>query len=212
MRKLHLAIAFAGLLAAGAAVGGWLYFQPTSVGAQFAGYQIGAAPTFSLAKREIARFDSARDRQAKDRELVSGWGTGNPRFDFYLAKYLGEPECSDELRRAFSLELAWRPELLPRWAHYWAWRTQQEPADEIASLYDYLAALAPLSPPRSLTWREVLNLQAALAITGKPELARRLTPDNWPGRFRDWIASKPDWSRAIRPDGPLPDWQGPPPK
>jgi hypothetical protein len=212
MRKPWLGLALALLLIGGLAVAGWLYWQPISVGAQFAGYQVGAAPTFSLAKREIARFDAGRDRAAKDRELVSGWGTGNRQFDFYLAKYLSEPECSDELRQAFSLELGWRPELLPRWAHYWAWRTRQEPADEIASLAEYLTALAPLSPPRSLTWREVLNLQAAFALTGEPDLARRLAPDNWPGRFREWMASKPDWTQVARPKTPLPDWQGPAPE
>jgi hypothetical protein len=211
MRRLWLAIGIAAMLG-GLAAGGWFYFHPLPLGPQVAAYQIGTEPTFSLAKREIASLDNEPDRQTKLRELVGGWGTGNAQFDLYLAQYLGEPECSDAMRETFSLELGWRPELLSRWAHYWAWRSRQEPAAEIASIAEYLAALVSLEPPRRLTWREVLNLQASFALTNHSELGRRLTPDNWPGRFREWIAANPDWRELKRPKSPLPDWQGPSPR
>ncbi len=192
----------------GLAAAGWFYFHPMPVGSQLAAYRVGAAPTFSLAKRELASLDSGRDREGKLRELAAGWGTGNQQFDFYLAQYLNEPECSDAMREVFSLELGWRPELLPRWAHYWAWRSKQAPAEEVASIADFLSALVSLQPARLLTWRETLNLQAAIVLTGESELARRLTPENWPGRYRQWIADRSAWRQTARPESPLPDWQG----
>ena len=102
MQRFVIAAGLA-LLAIGLAAAAWIYLHPTPLAAQFAGYRVGAAPSYSLAKREIAAFDSPRDRAAKDRELVKGWGTGNQQFDYYLVRYLSEPECSDDLRQAFSL-------------------------------------------------------------------------------------------------------------
>jgi len=208
MRRLLIATGLA-LLAVGLAAGAWFYLHPSPWAAQFAGYRVGAAQTYSLAKPEIAAFDSGSGRTAKDRELAAGWGTGNQQFDFYLARYLGESECSDDLRQAFSLEFGWRPELLPRWAHFWAWRTKQAPEAEIASIIDYLEALAGAEPPRLLTWREVLDLQAVFTLTGKPELARRLTPDNWSRRFAEWSRAKGEEHRVERSSSPFPDWRGP---
>lgn len=211
MRRLWTATALAVLLG-GLAVGAWFYLHPLPVGALAAIYRVGSAPTFSLAKRELRAIDSGRERTVKLRELAAGWGLGNQPFDFYLAQYLGEPECSDQMREVFSLELGWRPELLPRWASYWAWRSKQEPAEEIESIADYLAALASLDPPQRLSWRETLNLQAAIALTGDAELARRLTPENWQKRYREWIAARAEWRNVRRPASPLPDWQGPLPR
>ncbi len=58
--------------------------------------------------------------------------------------------------------------------------------DRIASLRDYLQTLHVADPPRELTWRDVLDFQAAVQLTGHGELAHRLTPDNWRGRFARW--------------------------
>ena len=204
MRRLLIATGLL-LLAAGLAAGAWLYLRSSPLASQFAGYRVGAAATYSLAKPEIARFDSGSHRAAQDRELVRGWGTGNRQFDLYLARYLSEPECSDDLRQAFSLELGWRAELPARWARYWAWRAKQAPADEISAIDEYLAALARVEPPRLLSWREVLDLQAVFVLTGQAELARRLSPDNWRSRFRQWSESKPQPIRVERPDSPLAD-------
>ena len=125
MQRLWLAIGLTAALG-GLAAGVWLYWHPLPLRMWMTVSRVGSAPTFSLAKRELREIDSGRQREEKLRELVAGWGTGNPQFDLYLARYLGEPECSDGLRKAFSLELGWRPELLPRWGRYWAWHSPQE--------------------------------------------------------------------------------------
>ncbi len=209
MQRFWLAIGMAAALG-GLAAGVWFYWHPLPLGVWMTVSRIGSAPTFSLAKRELREIDSrGPQREDRLRELVAGWGTGNPQFDLYLAQFLGEPECSDELREAFSLELGWRPDLLPRWGRYWAWHSPQDPAEEIESIIEYLAALASVEPPRRLSWRETLNLQGAIAVTGDAELARRLMPDGWRGRFQAWVVSRPDWRRIVRPDSPLPDWQEP---
>jgi hypothetical protein len=207
MRRLWLAISLAAALG-GLAAGAWFYSHPLPLGMWMTVSRIGSAPTFSLAKRELHEIDAGPRREEKLRELVAGWGMGNPQFDLHLAQYLGGPECSDELREAFSLELGWRPELLPRWGRYWAWHSAQDPEEEIESIVEYLAALASVAPPRRLSWRETLNLQAAIALTGDAELARRLMPDDWLRRYRAWVASRSEWRRVVRPDSPLPDWQG----
>lgn len=211
MRRFWLAL---GLAAAcgGLAAGVWFYWHPLPVGVWMTASRVGSAPTFSLAKRELREIDSGPQREEKLRQLVAGWSTGNAQFDLYLARYLGEPECSDELRKLFSLELGWRPELLPRWGQYWAWHSPQEPAEEVESIAEYLAALASLDPPRPLSWRETLNLQAAIVLTGDAELARRLMPERWLRRYRQWSAVRSDWRSVVRPDSPLPDWQGPVPR
>jgi hypothetical protein len=204
MRRFFAALAIL-LLLGGLAAGAWLYLHPTQLTGQFAGYRVGAAATYSLAKREIAGFDSGSDRKAKDRELVAGWGTGNRQFDLYLAKYLSEPECSDDLRQAFSLELGWREELLARWAHYWAWRAKQDPAAEADSVVEYLAALAKASPPRLLTWREVLDVQAVFTLLGRGDLAHRLSPENWRSRWDEFSLAKREQTEIKRPALPLPE-------
>ena len=193
-------------------VGAWWYIDRSSVGSQLASYRIGQAQSFEQAKREIAAVEQQPNAEPALRELVSGWRTGNQSFDFYLATYLGDPQCSEALRRLFSLELAWRPELLGDWAHYWSWRCKQSPADEIAAISDYLAALSAADSVRQLTWREVLDVQAAFVLTGHDDLSRRLAPDNWAERYRAWRKAKPDLKQVPRPEKPLPDWQGPLPR
>ncbi|HEV3022267.1 MAG TPA: hypothetical protein VGX76_07355 [Pirellulales bacterium] len=212
MRRILVAIVVA-LLFFGVVAGlAWFYFERDPLGRQVAGYRVGSAENYAQACREIAWFEQGADREAKLRELVAGWGTGNQRFDLYLARYLGDPKCSEALRQAFSLEFAWRPQMLPRWAHYWRWRSKLLPADEIASIHDYLAALLLVDPPKKLTWREVLDLQAVFELSGEPGLAKRLAPDNWPARCQRWNESSAKPRDVTRPRLPFPDWQGPAPK
>ncbi|HEV3004435.1 MAG TPA: hypothetical protein VGX78_08225 [Pirellulales bacterium] len=212
MRRFLVAIAIALLFLVVVAGLAWFYFERDPLGRQVAGYRVGAAENYAQACREIAWFEQGADREPKLRELVAGWGTGNQRFDLYLARYLGDPKCSEALRQAFSLEFAWRPQMLPRWAHYWRWRSKLPPADEIASIDDYLAALLLVDPPKKLTWREVLDQQAVFELSGDPELAKRLAPDNWPARYQRWIESSAKPRDVTRPRLPFPDWQGPAPK
>lgn len=209
-RFLVLAMIAAATLALIAGV--WWYQGGGAVGTQLAAYRIGQAADYREAAREIAQLERQSDRDQVLRELAAGWGTGNSRFDYYLARRVSDPQAGEALRRAFSLELSWRPELLPRWAHYWSWRVKQPPADEVFSIAEYLETLATAEPPRRLTWREVLNLQAAFTLTDQMELAKRLAPDNWSGRYRDWSAREIKKVDAERPDAPFPDWTGGLPK
>jgi hypothetical protein len=212
MRRLLVAIAIALVLFGVAAAAAWLYVQFDPLGRQVAGYRVGAAENYLRASQEIVWFEQGADREAKLRELVAGWGTGNQRFDFYLARYLGDPKCSEGLRQAFSLELAWRPHLLLRWAHFWRWRSKLPPADEVTSINDYLAALVLVDPPKKLTWREVLDLQAVFELSGEGGLAKRLAPDNWPARYERWIEAAAKPREVERPRMPFPDWKGAVPK
>ena len=189
----------------GLAAGAWWYFKGSAAASQLASYRIGQAATFEQAKREIAAIERQPNRDDALRELMSGWRTGNSSFDLYLATYASEPESSEALRRAFSWELSWRPELLTDWAHFWSWRTKLSPPDEIASIADYLEAMSKAESARPLTWREVLDLQAAFTLTGRADLARRLAPDNWAERYRAWRKDNPDFSQVSRPAKPLPD-------
>jgi hypothetical protein len=212
MRRFLLAIAIALVVFGGLAGAVWFYYQRNPLGRQVAGYRVGAAENYEKARREIAWFEQGADRETKLRELVEGWGTGNQKFDLYLARYLGDPKSSEALRQAFSLNLAWRSELLPRWAHYWRWRAKLSPAEEFASINDYLAALVLVDPPKKLTWREILDLQAVFELTGHGELAKRLDPNNWPGRYQRWVESAPEPSNVARPELPFPDWEGAAPR
>jgi hypothetical protein len=198
--------------AIGLAIAVWNYSQRPAVGAQLAVYRIGRARSFDEAKREIAAVERQPNNDEALRELVSAWRSGNQAFDFYLAAYLGDRQSSEALRRLFSLELSWHSDRLADWAQFWSWRSRREPDDEIASIADYLAALSTAADRRELTWREVLDFQAALALTGQADLARRLAPENWRDRYRAWSEGAPDFARLARPDRPLPGWQGPVPE
>ena len=207
---LRLLITFVALAAIG--VGVWGYFNWRQLAWQWALYRVGAAPTLEAAKTEIAWFESGPDRERKLRELAGKWGTGNQRFDLHLAQYVGDPQCPEALREAFSLGFGWHEERLPRWAHYWSWRTEQEPDREIASILAYLDLLATAEPSKTIAWREVLDLQAIFCLAGEPGLARRLDSANWRDRYRDWRnKNRGELPHVVRPGEPFPEWQGPVP-
>jgi len=197
----------------GAGAGAWCYLNWQRLVRQSACYRVGVAPSFKEAQAEIAWFETGRDREAKLRELLRKWGTGNRQFDLYLAQHVGHAKSTEALREAFSLELAWREELVPRWAHYWSWRAPLEPDEQIASIIEYLDDLAAAETPKKITWREVLDLQAVFHLTGYRRLAHRLTPENWHERYRRWSETRPaKLPHITRPAKPFPDWQGPLPK
>lgn len=201
-RFLLPAVLLAGVLVVLAVV--WWYYGGSRAGAQWSAFRIGQATSYREAAREMAALERRPDRQVVLRELAAGWDTGNQKFDDYLARRVADPQAGEALKQAFSLELSWRPELLPRWAHYWSWRAKQPPADEMASIAEYLDALATAAPPRRLTWREVLNLQAVFTLTGQADLARRLAPDNWLGRYRSWRERHREEFDVERPLAPFP--------
>ena len=198
------------LVAAAVGAGIWFSRQRRRLATQWESYQVGQAETFREAARLIGELEQTSDPTPRLRELTARWGTGNQLFDFYLACYVRSAESSERLRETFSLEMAWRPVLLPRWAHFWIWQSPGDPDDQIASVVEYLDVLVRAEPPRELTWREVLNLQAVLQLAGAGKLAERLKPDNWRGRYLAWQPSRPSrLPHVARPDRPLPDWQGP---
>lgn len=193
------------------AIGGWWYLNREQLARQWACYRVGAAGSFEQARAELAWFEHGPDRDARLGELVRKWGTGNQRFDLYLARYVDHPASSQALRETFSEELGRRRELLPRWAHYWSYRTPLEPDREVASIIAYFDTLASAERPlEPITWREVLNLQAVLQWSGQGRLARGLSPTNWRRRYRRWQETSPSQLPPIaRPAKPFPDWRGP---
>ncbi|MCR4413084.1 MAG: hypothetical protein NUV77_11750 [Thermoguttaceae bacterium] len=199
------------VLLAMAGLGVWAYCHRLVLECQWRAYSIGAAEAFDKAAPELAWFDRGPDRPTRLRELMAKWGTGNARFDAFVARYVGSAESSEALREAFSLELGWREELLDRWAHYWSWRAPQEPDRHIAETLSYLDLLAASTPPKPLTWREVLDLQAIFTLSGHAPLARRLKPDTWHERYRNWRQTVPGAMPHVgRPEQPLPDGIGVP--
>lgn len=208
MRRFTLAVILAGV-ALGLVAAGWWFVDKNAAAPQFAAYRVGRAASFAEAKREIAAIERQPNHDAALRELVAGWRTGNPAFDFYLAAYVSDRQSSDDLRHLFSNELSWRPDLLTDWAHFWSWRAKQSPDVEAASIAEYLDALASTDPPRKLSWREILDLQATFTNTAHQDLAIRISPDNWPQRFQAWRQSAPSVTGIRRPKLPLPDWHGP---
>jgi hypothetical protein len=194
-------------------VGLAVYLGYQTLRRQWFSFDAGTAESYAAAKERFAWFEQGADSRQRVPELVAHWGTGNARFDVYLARYLHDGQSSEALRQAFSLELAWREELLPRWAHYWCYRAPLEPDREIASAVDYFALLAGAEPPREITWREVLDLQAVFELTGQGRLGVRLSPENWRQRFVRWQESRPrSLAHVARPAAPLPGWQGPLPE
>ena len=190
-----------------------VYLQRETLQRQWRSFRAGAAESYAAAQEELAWFEQGPDAPERLGELVGHWGTGNAKFDAYLARYLSEGRSSETLRQTFSLELAWREVLLPRWAHYWCYRAPLEPDEQIAAAVDYSAMLASAIPPRTLTWREVLNLQAVFQLTGQPRLALRLSPENWRERLGRWQQSRPQrLPHVARPAVPFADWRGPLPE
>ncbi len=194
---------------AGVFVGAWTYLHWQAIAWQWASYQVGAATTFEQARQQFAWFEQGPHAAEKLRILVGKWGTGNPQFDRYLAEYASAGDSSMALRRAFSEELARRPELLPRWGHYWCLHASLEPDRHIESILEYLDALAfdqrAAAGPR-LTWRELLDLQAVFVLSNDLDRAARVTPDNWREHYRVWTETQRTKLRHVpRPSGPLPD-------
>lgn len=199
------------LLLAGVAVGAWVCVQRRRLARQWDSFRVGQAATAEEATAKIAAVEQAADRQERLRELVRKWGTGNQRFDLYLAGYVRGGRSSDRLRQTFSLEMNRRRELLPRWTHFWCWQTDR-PGEQLASIVEYHDTLVAMDRPPPIPWREVLNLQAVFQLTDRAELARRLSPDNWVARYRAWQQTRPaKLPRPARPDRPFADWEGPPP-
>lgn len=197
------------------AVGGYAVEHRHELGEQWALYQLIRAEDPAVARGQLAWFDTEPRRQAKLGLLVSRWGTAGPRFDEHLARFVARAGASEELRRTFAEELRRRPEWLPRWAEYWAWKSRLGPADETESVLRYLGTLAQATPPRSITWREVLDAQATLTLLGRSDLAGQVTADAWHEAFREWeaAADSPTSPRPglTRPAHPFSNWQGPPP-
>jgi hypothetical protein len=206
---LRVFAALAALAAAAVAAVGYVHRQRLT--GQWMAYRVGRAANFEEACRALAWFEAGPDREARLRELVTRWATGNVRFDYYLARYVASPESSEAMRKRFSLELAWREGLLPRWAHWWSWRTGEQPdrrAEEILAFVELVLAAQDLS--KEISWREILDLQAIFCLTGQPKWAERLTPANWRERYGQWRQARADGPlRITKPSRPLPDWEGP---
>ena len=166
--RVLLVLLLLGAVACGAA--GYVYRRPLQ--RAWALYRIGAAASPREAEATIVGCLASPDRLAMIGELVAKWGTGNPQFDLNLAAHVGAGSCSEPLRAAFAAELGRRPGLLEHWAHYWTWRAQLPPEQQMASVAAYLDALIVADPPRDVTWREVLDLEALFQLTGHGELAQ----------------------------------------
>jgi hypothetical protein len=204
--RLWLRLLITLLVLAAVGVGAWFFFHRGELTNQLASHRVGAARTFEEAQVEIAWFESGPDHTAKLRELVRKWGTGNRQFDLYLARHVGSPDSSEALRKAFSLGFGWHEERLPRWAHYWSWQTPEEPDREIASILAYLDLLHTAGASKTITWREVLDLQAIFYLAREPRLAKRLNPENWRGRYAKWRQHSSDqFPHVARPSRPFPE-------
>ncbi len=207
--RQRLSITFVALALLGTAA--WVYASWPQWVCRWALYRVAAAETAGEARSRIAWFESGPEEQRRLEKLVAEWGTGNERFDFHLAEYVSSPQCPEAVRKTFSLRFGWHARRLPRWAHYWSWR-QEDPEREMASVLAYLDLIVDAEPRRTLTWREVLDLQAIFCLSGEPERARRLDPANWRARYRDWRKARGDETpRVERPSRPFPDWEGPVP-
>ncbi len=176
-------------------------------------YRLIECETWSDARGRLAWFEAEPRRAQKLDLLVSRWGTGHTIFDEHLVRYACQARGADALREALAGQLSRRPELLPRWAHYWAWKSTLSPADEMESVCRYLATLIQAEPPRSITWREVLDVQAVLTLEGHPDLAAQVAAERWQEPYRRWVAAGGGLPlRTVRrPELPLPEWVGAPP-
>jgi hypothetical protein len=198
----HILLAILLLAVAGLAV--WCYICREPLRRQWTLYRIGAAATSREAEREIVRSETDPDPDAMIGDLVDKWGTGNQQFDVYLATHLDAPSCGDSLRQAFAEEIGRRPELLPRWAHFWIWRSPLPLDEQTASVVTYLDSVAG-DRSRNITWREVLEVQALFELTGRGELARGLSPSDWRDRYRQWQRRRPaELPHHPRPKTPFP--------
>lgn len=201
------------LCAALAGLAGAAYLHRERLAGQWMAYRVGRAADFEQAARTLAWFEADADREPRIRDLVTRWGTGNARFDYYLARYVASPDSSEALRKRFSLELAWREGLLPRWTHFWSWRAGEQVEHRVEEIRDYVELLLSTDERAwQITWREVLDLQAIFCLSGQPKWAERLSPDNWRDRYAAWRAARPEGPIPARhASKPFPDWEGPVP-
>jgi hypothetical protein len=181
----------------------WLYGRRDALSLQWDCYQVTSARSYEDLQQRIDLFQRESKGENRLAALVARWKTGNDAFDGYLARYLYDPQCSEALREAFSRELGWRKELIPAWGEHWR-ALKPDAEDRIDSLRRYLQALHAAEPPRELTWRDVLDFQAAVQLTGHGDLAHRLTPENWRERFERWEATSidPEGSEAPTQQSP----------
>jgi hypothetical protein len=196
------------LLIATAVGGAWAYLHQEQLARTWEMSRVAAASNYGEAKAILSPFDQEPDRDAKLRQMMGKWGTGNPRFDFYLARYVGDADSSESARELFSYELGWRSGLLDRWAYYWSWQAG-DPNREMAELAGYLDLVVKTNAAKPLTWREVLNVQAMFQLTGDSDAALRLSPANWSSRYRSWRAEHPgELPHAESRQMPFDDWSG----
>ena len=179
------------LLAALVVIGGWGYAYRRQLARQLACFQVGAAESFPQAQAEIAWFEKGPDRRGRLAELVQKWGTGHPQFDRYLAGHLRDPACSTLLEETFSKELSRRSRLLPRWACFWSFQSRLEPDEQIASVLKYFNTLRLADSPAEITWRDVLDLQAAFELIGLGKHAVGLSPANWQEHYDRFRQTRP---------------------
>jgi hypothetical protein len=184
MKRLLLIALVLVVLAAGA----WLWLRRDRLAVQYACYRVASAASFEEAADELASFNQYAAHSPPLRALVARFGTGNRRLDEYLVGYAYDGRASDAFRQTLSAEFAWRRDLLPLWAEHWRGR-KENVDEEIGTIRRYLEALHAADPPREVTWRDILDIQAAMQITGHGELAIRLSPRNWRTRYERWIAS-----------------------
>jgi len=204
-RWVVLIVVSAGLVGALA----WVWSNFAQIECQWACYRVGAAVSFEQAQARIGWFERPDAPPSFREQLVAKWGTGNQRFDLYLAQYLAQPVCTNALRSTFARHIGHREELLRRWSHWWLWRAPLEPNEQLASVLQYHRTLAAGPRTERVTWREVLDLQAVFCLSGQPDRARDLSPDNWAEHYRVWLETRGELPEIARPDTPLPDWQGP---
>jgi hypothetical protein len=182
----------------------WCYVYRQPLRRQWTLYRIGAAVP-DEAEARIVACETSPDRDAMIGELVGKWGTGNRQFDLHLAAHVIGGSCGEPLRAAFATELGRHEELLNRWVHYWTWRAQLPPEQQMASVVAYLNALGQTDSPREITWHEVLDVQALFQVTGCGDLADDLTPANWRDRYAQWQRRRPaELPHIARPEEPFP--------
>ena len=192
------------------AVVAWGWVSRQRLATQWACYRVGASETFEQAEASLGWFEQGDDPTPRLDALAEKWGSGNARFDLFLAQYLYHPHCGDALRARLAARIGREPRLLGHWAHYWSWRAAMPPAEQIDSVLRYHDALAVTEPPGNITWREVLDLPAVVSLWGRAPLAAAISPEGWLDAYRrlrrDLPARRP---APPRPEAPLPDWKGP---
>ncbi len=200
MFRILLRLALITALVAGCALAAWAYSHQGLIERHVACLRLRRATSPQVARQLLGQLDAEPDHRASVQLLVSHWGTGSHQLDEAVARYLVSAAASDTLREAFSLEMAWRPELLPRWAHCWAYLVDGEPREAVDSILGYVDTLAAANAVRPITWRDVLDLQAAWQWADCPELAVRLTPENYRRRWVQWNErGKPRPANVVRP-------------